>query len=310
MTTFAVIGAGAIGGFYGARLAKAGHEVHFLFREDADHVRENGLEVISPAGDFKVHPVNSHEAWDTIPQADVVIVSVKSTVNSNVAELVPQAVRPGGSVLLIQNGLGCEEEFAKFLPAETEMLGSLAFISSQRTGRNEVTHFDHGQLTLGRYLPNYERAEPTANMKAIQEAFASADVPVELVDDLLSARWQKLMWNLPFNPLSVILDALTDALVNEGDWLVRELMVEVRAIAESDGRDIPAEFVDLLMDATKLMTPYAPSMKVDYDNSRTMEVEAMVGNPMRRGIANGVPVPHIEMLYRQLKFLDDRIASG
>lgn len=312
MTTYAVIGTGAVGGFYGSRLVQAGADVHFVARSSAEAISESGLEVVSPTGDIVVHRVNAYPSVADLPRCDVVIVAVKSTVNQAVAPLVRDVVVDGGEVVLIQNGIDCEQLYRDSLPDSVELSGGLAFISSQKTGTNQITHFDYGDLTLGRYEPDYRPVSPTLRMQEMSEQLSAAGINTTLVDDLLLARWRKLVWNVPFNGLSVILDAMTDELLRfePTEQLIRELMTEVRIAAAADEREIEPEFIDLMIDATKAMVPYATSMKVDADHNRELEVDAIIGNAARRAQRHGVAVPQMTMLYQQLQFLNGRIASG
>jgi len=311
MSAYAVIGAGAIGGFYGARLAQSGQEVHFLFRGRAPYVSEHGLQVISPDGDFLLTEVNSHADWSTMPQVDVVIVAVKAGANEDVAGRVGAILKPGGAVMLIQNGLSGEQVFAHALGDAVEVIGASAFISVVFEGSNVIRHFDFGLLSVGAYLADYARGEVTPTMQTVAEELAGAGIASGLEDDLLLARWKKLLWNIPFNALSVILDARTDELMANDDAveLISIVMDEVRAGCAADGREIPREAADFLLEGTKAMKPYSTSMRVDFEAGRHLEVEGLLGEPLARARANGVELATITALYRQLKFIDSRQAG-
>lgn len=312
MTRYAVIGTGAVGGFYGSRLVQAGADVHFVARSSAAAISELGLEVVSPTGEAHVHRISAYSSVEELPRCDVVIVAVKSTVNEAVAPLVREVVADSGEVVLIQNGIDCEQLYRDALPDTVQLTGGLAFISSQKTGPNQITHFDYGDLTLGRFEPGYRPAAPTEHMQMVRDQLSIAGINTTLVEDLLLARWRKLVWNVPFNGLSVVLDAMTDELlrVDSTEELIRELMSEVRVAAAADDREIEPEFIDLMIDATKAMVPYATSMKVDADHGRELEVDAIIGNAVRRAHRNGVDVPRMNTLYQQLQFINGRIASG
>lgn len=312
MTTIAVIGAGAIGGFYGSKLAQAGHDVHFLFRDDATYVRQNGLQVKSIDGDYHLTDVSSHESHGTIPPSDVVIVAVKSNVNPAVTDVVSSVVKPGGVVLLIQNGLGGEPLFAEAVGDDVEVIGGLAFINSERTGRNEVSHMGNGGLTIASYLPDYAAAGLTPGMELISKSYEGTTVAITLDEDLVRARWTKGMWNIPYNSLSVVLQADTAEIMNEpaSEALVRSVMLEVAAAANADGRELADGLMELMLEATRSMEPYATSMKVDFDKGRALEVESIVGEPLRRGQRLGAAMPITESLYRELTFINSRIMSA
>ncbi len=145
-------------------------------------------------------------------------------------------------------------------------------------------------------------------MRQIGDDLKRAGIPVELVADLLLAHWQKLVWNIPYNGLSVILNATTAQLMANAHTrnLVEQLMCEVVAGAKSSGRIIGDRFIQTMLDYTDKMRPYRTSMKIDYDERRPLEIEAIFGNPLRKAVSAGVNLPLISCLYHQLKFLDAR----
>jgi len=308
LTSYAIIGAGAIGGFYGARLARSGQEVHFLFRDRAAHIERHGLRVISTEGDFELTEVNSHPQWSTLPQVDVAIVAVKSGANADVARRVGSILKPGGAVLLIQNGLGAEAEYAGAIGEGAVVIGGLAFISVVLEPPNQIRHFDFGTMTMGQYAADYAPAGIHRTMQAIADDLVAAGIPSVLEEDLLLARWKKLLWNIPFNSLSVILNAQTDELMGDPATveLISTVMDEVRAATAADGREIPREAADMLLEATRMMQPYSTSMKVDYEAGRHLEVQGMLGEPLARARRNGLELPTIAALFQQLTFLDGR----
>jgi len=112
---FAVIGSGAVGGYYGALLAKAGFDVHFLFNSDYDHVKAHGLEVTSPNGDFSLPEVNAYQSTEDIPEVDVVILALKTTHNHLLNELLTPLLKYNPDILVLQNGLGVDSDVAKIL---------------------------------------------------------------------------------------------------------------------------------------------------------------------------------------------------
>ncbi|NEP53739.1 MAG: 2-dehydropantoate 2-reductase, partial [Moorea sp. SIO3C2] len=159
---------------------------------------------------------------------------------------------------------------------------------------------------------NYQAAGITEEISEIARDFETAGITIELSEDLLLARWKKLVWNIPYNSLSVILNARTDEIMANADTrhLAQQIMVEVLAGAKSCGRILGDRFIQKMLDHTENMKPYLTSMKLDYDGKRPLEVEAIVGNPLGMAKKAGVDLPMISMLYRQLKFLDIRNRLG
>lgn len=315
--TYAILGTGALGGFYGARLQQAGLEVHFLLRSDYERVQQHGLIVESVDGDFELPHVHAYADVNAMPPCDVVIVALKTTQNHGLSQLLPPIVKPNGVVLVLQNGLGIEAQVAEIV-GNDRVMGGLCFLCSNKIAAGHIRHVDYKDVTLADYAADYAPCGITDRLQQIAADFVQAGIPIELAEDLFVARWQKLMWNIPFNGLSVVLNTATDRLMADPPirQLSEQLMQEVRAgcaacvrqtaLGLAGGRDrlIPQAFVDKMLDYTAKMKPYRTSMKIDYDEHRPLEVEAIFGNPLRMAQQAGAELPRIEMLYQQLKFLD------
>lgn len=304
---YAILGAGALGGYYGARLAHAGDDVHFLLRSDYDHVAQRGLTVESIEGDFSIPADRIHAYRDAadMPPCNVVCVCLKTTDNHALNGLLPKVLSDDGHVVMIQNGLDIENPVTAQVGAD-RVIGALAFLCSNKVAPGHVKHLDYGKLKFGRHTANGEPGGVDGVLRAIGGDFERAGLPVELTDDLVLARWQKLVWNVPYNGLSVTLDAETDELMDNPQHraLVETLMREVVAGAAACGRIIGDDFVRLMLDHTEKMTPYRTSMKIDYDERRPLEVESIFGNPLRTAEARGATLPEMRKLYEQLVKMD------
>ena len=209
---------------------------------------------------------------------------------------------------MLQNGLGVEDAAAGIV-GPAGVFGGLCFVCSNKLGPGHICHLDYGQITLAQYTAEKTPAGLTEPLCRLGADFEQAGVPVVLAEDLLTSRWKKLVWNVPFNGLSVLMATQTNEMIrNEYTrTLASNLMQEVRAAAEAvHQRHIPEGFVQEMLDATKRMKPYHPSMKLDYDAGRALEVEAIFGVPLTLAQQAGLEAPHLAMLYRQLKFLDAR----
>lgn len=302
---FGVIGGGALGGFYGCLLAKAGFEVHFLLRSDAEHVRQHGWKVETPLGDFQINEVNVHAAAVTMPPCDVTIVALKTTQNGLLPDLLRKPTSDGGRVLVLQNGLDVEHDAAQIVGAD-RVLGGCCFLCSNKVGPGHIKHLDHGRILLGHYRtapkPNSDHAA------AIRDDLVKAGIDVQLVTDLAAARWKKLIWNIPFNGLSVVLNASTQELMESPASydLARTLMEEVCRGANACGATISEQVIQATLDVTRDMVPYDSSMRVDFIKQRPMEIEAILGTPIRHARDHGCEMPRVEMLYRELLFLNSK----
>jgi 2-dehydropantoate 2-reductase len=304
MLSYAIIGSGALGAYYGARLQHGGAEVHFLLNSDFDHVVKHGFVVDSTQhGDITLPSVHAYRDVKDMPRCDVVVVGLKSTSNALLPELLPHAMKDGGCVLTLQNGLGPEDDAAAVVGAEN-VLGGLCFLCSNKVGPGHLSQTRFDRIKLG----EHSRRGISERMRQITADFERGSVDIDLAEDLPAARWEKLVWNVPYNGLATVLERDCSVLMeNEHTTaLVRDLMLEVVAAAKAVvSHDIPQAFVEKMLHNTKHMGPYRPSMMIDREMGRPMEVEAIYGEPVRRAEAVGVAVPKMRMLYEQLKLLDE-----
>ncbi len=305
MSSYAIIGTGALGGFYGAKLQHAGLEVHFLLDRDYERVKTSGLVVRSKDGDFTLPQVNAYNRASQMPACDVVLVCLKTTNNYLLETILPDVIKPDSAIVAMQNGLDTEAEIAKILP-QHEILGGLCFLCSHKVAPGEIHHLDYGRIALGAYADGYRQAGITPMMEHIAADIRAAEIEISLCEDLLLARWQKLVWNIPYNGLSVVLDATTDRLMADPATLelVKKLMREIQVVAAAYNRAVTDEFIQMMLTYTLEMTPYRTSMKVDYDAGKQLEIQAMFGNPLKFARAKNIELPQIEMLMQQLQFLD------
>jgi 2-dehydropantoate 2-reductase len=305
---YAIVGTGAIGGYYGARLATAGHEVHFLARSDAEHLRDHGLRVESPFGDMHLRDVSVYTSADEIPPVDVVVLAVKTTDTEQAAKLLTPMVGDGTVVLVLQNGLNIEAAIAEAVPG-TPVLGGMCFICSNKIAPGHVRHLDYGAVTVGEHTDHDSGgAGITAAVDAICFDLEEAGLPTQRVENLVTGRWRKLVWNIPYNGLSVVLDAGTDELMRDPvtRLLIEELMVEVLNAAEACGHYIELDFIDYMLRTTDKMRPYKTSMKLDFEAGRPLEIDAIYNAPARAARQAGYDMVRTEVLATQLQFLDAR----
>ena len=314
--SYAIIGTGALGGYYGARLHHAGHEVHFLLHSDYDHVKAHGLKVESKYGDFSIEKPSVFDDPSRLPAADVVLVALKTTNNYQLADLLPAAVHRGATVLMMQNGLGNEALAAEALEETADagthrFLCGLAFLCSHKVGPGHIKHMDYDPVRLGEFRVDNQPAGVTETVKAIAEDFAGAGVKSEVEPDLLLARFKKLVWNVPYNGLCVLLNTTTDKLMQHPPTraLCHQLMEEVADIARAYDRRIESAFIKQMLHDTDKMVSYEPSMKVDFNQGRPLEIGAIYLNSLLAAEEKGVRTPRIRTLYQQLSFIDGRAGA-
>ena len=304
----AIIGTGAIGGFYGVMLARAGFDVHFLLRSEYAPVSSQGLRVNSALhGAFHLEHVQAYHDVEQMPACDWLLVGAKTTSNAALAPLLARVAAPAAKVLLLQNGLGVEEALRPLLPAGLHVLGGLCFICVHRSAPGVVEHQSLGAISLGYHSgPAAGAAERQAILDEGAGLFRAAGIEATAMPSLEQARWQKLVWNVPYNGLSVLLRAGTRALMADADSraLIQAIMHEVVQGAAACGHELPPGFAGKLFANTERMPDYLPSMYHDWQQQRPMELSAIYAAPLQAAAQAGCELPRIEALYQALGFIE------
>ncbi len=300
-TRILLCGAGAVGVYFCGRMAQGGMvDVSVLCRSDYDVVKEKGYHVSSPAGDFDFHPAGIYRSAAEYPgDADYIIVTSKVLPEVDVPAMIRAAVRPHTAIVLIQNGIEIEKTIVSAFP-DNELISSIAYIGVTRTAPGMIVHTDSGKLKFG-VFPN----GISAKADKLAQLFSSGKIVATITPEIMRARWEKLLWNVPFNPISVLTQSDTARIMADPECLqlVRSVMLEVAALADADGWTLPETLIDELLEFTRNFPPYKPSMYVDFLNKRPMEIEAIVGNVVRIAERLHVSVPHIFSIYAMLKRL-------
>jgi 2-dehydropantoate 2-reductase len=328
----AVVGCGAVGSYYGAMLCRAGQEVHFLLRSDFEAVRQKGVTIRSPAGNFTLHP-QCAKTPEAIGLSDLVLIGLKTTANDQFPKLLPPLVGPQTAVATLQNGLGNTEQLARLFSPK-QILSGLCFVCLNRVKPGVILHLEYGMIVLGEFQ---RRAGPRTH--GLAAMFRDAGVPCKITDNLARAQWEKLVWNIPFNGLGVAGTAgyevfatrhppavpkllsegwspvirhspgpvlTTDKLLAEPRWekLLRDLMLEVIAAAGALGFEIPASYAEEQIKRTRTMGAYRASTLIDFERHQPLELEGMFLEPLHRAQAAGVPMPRLAALCAVLQQLD------
>ncbi|RMR90588.1 putative 2-dehydropantoate 2-reductase [Pseudomonas coronafaciens] len=303
-----IIGTGAIGGFYGLMLARAGYDVHFLLRSEFDTVAREGLQVKSAVrGELSLKPVQAYRSAAEMPPCDWLLVGTKSTGNAALGPIIRQAAAPNASVLLLQNGLAVEDQLRNVLPDSLHILGGLCFVCVNRVAPGVVAHEAFGAVSIGYHSgPAEDEASRMAVVEACAALFRTAGIDAPVMANLQQARWQKLVWNVPYNGLSALLQTSTGRLMADPDSqaLIRSLMDEVVQGAEACGHALPPGFAQHLFTVTESMPDYRPSMYHDLAERRPLELDAIYARPLAAALAAGFDMPRVRALYQALAFID------
>ncbi|YCM45628.1 2-dehydropantoate 2-reductase [Verrucomicrobiaceae bacterium 227] len=303
MKSFAIVGAGAVGCYYGARLAEAGNDVRFLLRSDFDHVSAHGMEIQSIHGDFKLTDVTCSQSPGEIGKVDVVIVAWKTTSNHLFEEVIRPMLREDSIVLTLQNGLGNIEALSAIFGAD-RVMGALCFVCINRMSPGDIRHTGGGPIAMGEVTPGV-----TDRLKELAGIFEEAKVGCQIAADLGEAQWRKLVWNIPFNGLCITeggIDTRVLLELPEGDSRVRALMAEVILAANALGYPIEDDYAEVQIKRTYPMGSYRPSSMIDFVEGREVEVEAIWGEPLRRAREAGASVPLIANLYDTIRSLTSK----
>lgn len=295
----AIVGAGAVGCYYGGRLAEHGHSVHFLMRSDFEVVTRDGLQITSPLGDAHLQ-VKAYRSAGEIAPCDLVIIALKATSNAALLEILPPLMHEHTALLTLQNGLGNGEFLAQHFGAE-RVLGGLCFVCINRTGPGQILHIAQGRISLGEHT-----RPPQRRTLAIAQMLLGSKIECLVEPSLAAARWKKLVWNIPFNGLSIAAGGIDTAAILADTALeqrVRDLMHEIISTARALGHEIRFSLIDDMIERTRTMTRYRPSSLIDFQEGREVELEPIWGEPVRLAKAAGLPMLHVSELYQQLKAL-------
>lgn len=303
-----IVGAGAIGSFYGAILHRGGAQVEAVSRSEADAIRERGFQLNSrDMGDLSFRPAAVYERVEDVSEApDFVLLSVKVLDDLDRAALIRPAVGPNTVILLVENGIDIERPIHDAFP-DNPLVSGLAFVAVSRTGTAEAEHKAYGRLVIGEY--------PTGAGDAAQrvsDLLTAGGIECPVSENLVTERWRKAVWNAAFNPVSVVAGGATTTTILDapgGEDFMVTLMQEVCDVAAAAGHPMPDELPVKSIGGTRKMPPYHNSMALDYLNGRPMEVEAILGNVIRAAKEQDVAVPHLESVYSVTKMLQNRIAT-
>ena len=294
----AIVGAGAVGGWYGGLLALAGHEVHAISRSDFSVLRQRGLVLRDRRGERTARFASASADAASIGACDLVVVAAKATANAVLPDLVRPLLGPQTVLLTLQNGMGNAETFARILPAERVVAG-LCFVCINRLEPGVVSNTHAGYVRMAAAT-----GPVNAAVTRCVDLFQAAGVDCRSEDSLEWVLWKKLCWNIPFNGLSIAAGGITtDKIVGDPGLKARarRLMEEVRSAAALRGHAISDQHIQTQFDVTEGMGPYRPSSLIDYLEGREVEVEGIWGEPLRRGEAAGAKMTELALLVQEIR---------
>ena len=299
-----LIGAGAVGGYYGLMLKKGGEDIHFHVRSNFEKVREDGFCLVHHLPERKKENIQNVPVYrnsTSIGICNWIIIATKATANKQVMELVRPMVDKNTSFLTLQNGMGNVENIAEAYGENRVILGGLCFTCINRTEQNRIESILPGYVQFGQHGELLSEKG-----KSIVNAFERSGIRVRYADSLEEALWRKLCWNIPFNGLSIVGGGITTDLILANQELrerARQLMLEIQSAAIVHGVTIEDTFLDKQFELTEAMGPYRPSSLIDYQEGKPVEVEAIFGEALRKGQSKGAGMVALNELYTELLLL-------
>lgn len=296
----AIIGSGALGTYYGAKLAKSGVPVSFLARRDLTHLQTKGLQIRCTQGDFHLPKVTAFGSPQEIGPVDLVLVCMKTTANSELQTLLPPLLGPSTLVCTLQNGLGNEDLLAS-LVGKDRILCGVCHVCVSRPEAGVALNMSGGNIRFSDLTGG-----DTPRAHSLAQLFESAGLSCSVAPSVGSARWYKLVWNIPFNGLAIAEGGIDTAQILTNPTLHTKtlaLMKEVMAASAALGFPQDPEHPKMEIERTRKMGAYQPSSLLDYLAQKPVELDSIWGEPLRQGTAAGVAMPRLTSLYNSLKEL-------
>lgn len=300
----AVMGSGAVGGYFGAKLAAAGHQVAFIARgKHLTALQGSGLLVNSPNGDLAVRQAQFTDAPQQVGNVDLVLLCVKSYDTETAAEAIKPMVSDKTTILSLQNGIDNPQKLARVYGAD-RILPAVVYVGAEVSAPGVITHSTGGRIIFGQMDGAVGDAA-----KALAQTLTAAGIPCEASNEIGKVQWTKLLWNAPFCAISCLARANTKQIVESASLtkLALDCMAEVQAAARTQAVELARQVFDSTIEFSKTLGNFKPSMLQDLEANKPLEYEAFNGIVVKLLEAAGEPAPINKTFYATLKFLDDRI---
>lgn len=295
-----IIGAGSVGGYFGGKLAKAGHETWFIARgAHLDAIRQNGLRVKSIQGDFTVHP-HAADQFPPIPDIDIILVCVKHKDTPSILPHLKKHLGQNTVVISLQNGVDGEKELSSAIPLNN-IVGGIAYIGSELASPGLIKHTASGLITIGELT-----GKTSGRVDAIKSLFETASVKCRISNDIVKDKWEKLIWNVGFNGLCAITRLPARPLLSHPPTreIVKGLMMEMIAVAHKSGIAVDASLADRYIDNTLKGGEVVPSTLQDILHGKMTEIDILNGKVSVEGKKLGVPTPLNDLVWAAVSAID------
>ncbi len=297
----AVMGAGAVGCYYGGMLALAGHEVVLIGRAShVEAIRRDGLRLEAQGFDERVRLSASTEL-SALQGARLVLFCVKSTDTESAGAQMQPHLAPDAVLLTLQNGVDNADRLRAALPDHT-VAATVVYVATEMAGPGHVKHHGRGELVI----------EPSPASEALARMFIAAGVPTEISPNVRGSLWAKLILNCAYNALSAIAQVPYGRLVQaEGvDAVIRDVVAECVAVAQADGVELPGDIDAAVQRIVQTMPAQYSSTAQDLARGKRSEIDYLNGFIVRRGEALGIATPVNRVLHALVKLLESHPPVG
>ena len=297
----AVMGAGAVGCFYGGMLARAGHEVTLIARpQHVDAVRRHGLRMETRSFDEQVRLAAESNA-SAVGGADLVLFCVKSMDTESAGTQIAPYLDQGALVLCLQNGVDNADRLRSVLPGRA-VAAAVVYVATEMAGPGHVKHHGRGELVI----------EPAARSSQVAQAFAAAGVPTEISDNVRGALWTKLILNCAYNAVSAIAQRpYGENVRSEGiPEVMRDVVAECLSVAHADGVQVPGDIDAAVRRIAETMPTQFSSTAQDLARGKRSEIDFLNGLVVRRGQVLGIPTPANRVLWALVKLIEGKQAAA
>ncbi|MFC2074685.1 ketopantoate reductase family protein [Bdellovibrionota bacterium] len=291
MANILVIGAGAVGGFFGGKLAKAGHDVTFFVRErHRNTIRDHGLQIKSVEGDFTICPRVATSVKE-IEIPDIILLATKCYDALSAIESIKEKIGPDTILLTLLNGLGVEEKIKKIY-GDIVLPGTVV-ITSRLDSPGVIEHFANGFISVGEF-----NSLESDRLRTVVDLLKSAEIKTSVTKNVAQAKWKKLCWNATFNPLSVIADRPVKVILSSPKFLrlIAGTIEEIRKVAAAEGVELSRDIAKQTIEMSSPLGDYYTSMWEDFQAGKASEVEFFNGEIIRRAEKKGLKVPYNQAL--------------
>ncbi|MCS6305525.1 MAG: 2-dehydropantoate 2-reductase [Nitrospira sp.] len=306
MKQILMIGAGSVGGFFGARLAKHNPNVSFLLRPNTlAAVKQHGLTIRSADGTFTVKPQAASNARQ-LPRPDFIVLGVKAYDLDEVLSQIEPVLTEKTVILTLQNGIDTEDRLLAQIQRDC-VVGGVAYIYSRIAEPGVIEHYKKGAVAIGELMGN-----ESERLLAIRDLFTSAGIPCQLSKDIRRAKWEKMCWNCVFNPITVLIDDHVAKALDHPEMtgVIRQIVGEVAAVSAAMKVPLPLDMPERVVKATQEIRDIHTSMYDDWKAGRRTEIDSLNGFIVKKGRDLGIPTPVNEALTAMIKTITEKEQTG